>query len=357
MKEVEFASKSKKNTPRTLLKTLLISFASISLLQGCGNGQAQVELPIKIDGSSTVYPITELIVNEFNSQNQAPVDVQVEFSGTVGGFEKFCRGETDINNASVPIPKSAMELCKSNKIPYIELPVGFDALTVVINPNNDFAETMTVEELKTIWEPASQGKITRWNQVNPNWKDQPLNLFGPGKDSGTFEYFTTVIMGEENASRNDYVFSEDDEAIANGVIQDPNALGYFGYAYYQEHQDKLKAVGINNGDGAVLPSVDTVKNSSYQPLSRPLFIYVNAKTAQENPSLAKLVEFYLQKASTAVTQVGYVPLPDSAYQLAKIHFEKNQVGTVFNGSPIVNASINELLTQTYANEDKVGYVY
>lgn len=349
--------KSKKFTTSSLWKTILVSFASLSLLQGCSGGQSQVELPVKIDGSSTVYPITNLIVNEFKSQNQIPVDMTVGFSGTVGGFEKFCRGETDINNASVPIPKAAMELCKSNKVPYIELPVAFDALTVVVNQSNDFAETMTVEELKRIWEPAAQGKITRWNQVNSNWKDQPLNLFGPGKDSGTFEYFTAVIMGERKASRSDYVFSEDDEAIANGVIQDPNALGYFGYAYYQEHQDKLKAVEIDNGNGPVFPSEKTVHDSTYQPLSRPLFIYVNAKTAQENPVLEKFVEFYLQKASSVVAQVGYIPLPESAYKLASIHFQKHQIGTVFNGVPIVNVSINELLSRTYENEDQVGYVY
>jgi phosphate transport system substrate-binding protein len=342
---------------RTTFKNLFVSIGTLSLLQACIMVQPAAEKPIRIDGSSTVYPITELIAKEFNSQRQTPVEVEVAFSGTIGGFEKFCEGKADINNASLPIPKRAMDKCKANGIAYIELPIAFDALTVVIHKNNNWTETMAVEELKTIWQPSAQGNITQWNQVNPKWPNQTLNLFGPGKDSGTFEYFTTVIVGEKGASRQDYVYSEDDEALVNGVSQDPNALGYFGYAYYEQHQDKLKAVGIDNGTGAVFPSVETVKNSSYQPLARPLFLYVNAKQAQENPSLAKFVEFYLDKASAVVGQVGYVPLPDSAYHLANIHFEKNQVGTVFGGKPVINVSINELLNQTYAEEGKEGYVF
>jgi phosphate transport system substrate-binding protein len=319
--------------------------------------QSQEQQPIKIDGSSTVYPITKLIVQEFNAQNPEQLQVEVAFSGTIDGFERFCAGETDISNASIPIPREAMAKCKSNGIAYIELPVAFDALTVVINNENDWAETMTVKELKTIWQPSAQGKITRWNQVNANWPDSYLNLLGPGTESGTFEYFTTAIVGQKGASRQDYVFSRDDEAIANGVRQDSRALGYFGFAYYEEHKDKLKAVAIDSGSGPVSPSLETVKNATYQPLSRPLFIYVNAKRAQENRALEDFIEFYLQKASEAVTQVSYVPLPDSAYHLGMIHFEKHQVGTVFEGRPIMNATIDELLRKSYAEEGKSGYVF
>jgi phosphate transport system substrate-binding protein len=348
-------SQQKKPVLRSWLKNFLIVLGSISLLQACGGNGSKSEQPIKIDGSSTVYPITKLIVEEFGRNNEAPVNIN--FSGSLGGFEKFCRGETDLNDASVPIPKEAMALCKSNNIPYIELPIGFDAITVVIHPDNDWAESMTVAELKTMWEPTAEGKITNWSQINPQWKNQTLNLLGPGRDSGTFEYFTAAIVGQANASRNDYVFSEDDDAIANGVIQDPNALGYFGYAYYEQNQDKLKAVGIDNGDGAVFPSLETVKNSTYRPLTRPLFIYVNAKKAQENPNLLDFVDFYLENAAESVAKAGYVPLPESAYKLANIHLHENQVGTVFDGKPVLNATINELLTQTYANEGKAGYVY
>lgn len=348
-----------KNYPlfKTSLKTILLCFFSASLLQACGGIESTEQKPIKIDGSSTVYPITELVAKQFNTRHSTSMKVEVGFSGTIGGFEKFCEGKVDINNASLPIPKDAMAKCKSNGVAYIELPIAFDALTVVVNKNNTWAETMTLEELKKIWQSSAQNKINRWNQVNSNWEDKTINLFGPGKDSGTYEYFTTVVVGSDGNIRQDHVYSEDDEVIVNGVSQDPNAIGYFGYAYYEQHQDKLKAVGINNGDGAVFPSIETVKNSTYQPLARPLFIYVNAKQAQNNPTLAKFVEFYLENASNIVDKVGYVPLPDSAYKVANIHFEQNQIGTVFGGQPIINTTIDELLNQSYAQEGKKGYVF
>ena len=328
-----------------------------SLLQACGGGDSAKMQPINIDGSSTVYPITNSIAKDFNSQAKNPVDVNVGFSGSIGGFEKFCAGETDINNASVPIPKNMMAKCKNNNVAYIELPIAFDAITVVTNPQNDWAKTMTVEELKSLWQPSAEKKITKWSQINPQWPNQTINLFGPGRDSGTFEYFTIAIIGQEGASRNDYVSSEDDEAIVNGVIQDPNAIGYFGYAYYEQNQDKLQAVAVDDDNGGILPSADTIKDNSYRPLTRPLFIYINAKKAQDNPALAEFVEFYLKKASEVVPTVGYVALPDSAYHVANIHFEKNKTGTVFNGQPVINATIGELLTKTYASEGKDGYVF
>ncbi len=338
------------------LKKLLVSVGVISLLQACGQVESQEQKSIKINGSSTVYPISNLIGDKYNDQIGKKI-VEVQFSGTIEGFEKFCTGETDISNASIPIPKQAMAQCKSNGIAYIELPVAFDALTVVINNNNDWAETMTVEELKTMWEPSADGKITRWNQVNANWPDQSLDLFGPGTESGTFDYFTTAIVGQKGASRQDYVYSRDDEAIAKGVVQDSRALGYFGFAYYEENKDKLKAVAIDSGSGPVMPSVETVKNATYQPLSRPLFIYVNAKAAQENRELQNFVEFYLKQANKVVAQVGYIPLPDSAYHIGMVHFENHQVGTVFAGKPALNVTIEELLRQKYAQEGETGYVF
>jgi len=341
----------------TTVKKIGIPLGIVGLISACGSQSSQENQTILIDGSSTVYPVTEAIASNFNQKKNAPVEVKVGLSGSIGGFEKFCRGETDINNASVPIPQRFMDECKKNNIAYIELPIAFDALTVVIHPSNDWANTMTVEELKTLWQPSAENKIENWNQINSQWPDKNINLFGPGRDSGTFEFFTYAIMGVENSSRNDYVFSENDEALVQGVIQDPNALGYFGFAYYKQHQDKLKAVAIDNGNGGILPSDETIKNNTYRPLTRPLFIYVNAKKTQENPALEDFVTFYLEEAQNVVETVGYLPLPESAYNLALIHFETNHVGTVFNGKPVLNASIDELLSETYASEDKEGYVY
>ncbi|BAQ61344.1 phosphate ABC transporter [Geminocystis sp. NIES-3708] len=342
---------------KSLLKgKILLSAVILSTLSACGSTKNQESKNIIVDGSSTVFPITNLIVEKFNASNKENIEAESNFSGSIGGFRKFCQGETDINNSSVPIPQTFMTQCKKNGVAYIELPVAFDALTVVTNPANDWAKTITVEELKTMWQPSAENKITRWNQVNNQWADKPLNLFGADRDSGTFEYFTVAIIGEEN-SRNDYVFSEDDNTLVQGVIQDPNALGYFGYAYYSKHKDKLQPVAVDSGSGGILPSDETIKNNSYRPLTRPLFIYVNAKKAQENKALAKFVTFYLDNASQIVHKVGYLPLPDSAYKVALIHFNKNQVGTVFNGKPELNATINELLNRTYAAEGKEGYVF
>lgn len=337
---------------KTIVSGLILSL----LLTACGETKPEESKTVSIDGSSTVFPITNLIVEKFNALDTDDISVESNFSGSIGGFKKFCEGKTDMNNSSVPIPQTFMEECKKNGVAYIELPVAFDALTVVTHPSNTWAKTMTVEELKTIWQPSAENKIVRWNQVNSQWADKTLNLFGPGRDSGTFEYFTVAINGEHD-SRNDYVYSEDDEALVNGVIQDPNALGYFGYAYYSSHKDKLQAVSIDNGNGAIIPSDATIIDNSYRPLTRPLFIYVNAKSAQENKSLIQFVNFYLSNAAKVVHEVGYLPLPDSAYDVAKIHFQKNQVGTVFNGQPVLNATINELLTRSYASEGEQGYVY
>ena len=302
---------------------------------------ARLSGEIKVDGSSTVYPITEAVGEEFQKLHP-DVKVVVGISGTGGGFKKFCNGETDISNASRPILQKEIDTCAQNGIEYIELPVAYDALSVVVNPRNDWVACMTVAELKKIWEPDAQGKITRWNQVRPEWPDAPLNLYGAGTDSGTFDYFTEAIVGKAKASRGDYTASEDDNVLVQGVANDQYALGYFGLAYYFENQDKLKAVAIDNGKGCVPPSEETVRNGTYQPLSRPLFIYVSRKAA-DRPEVEAFVRFYLEKGPALVKQVGYVPLPDAVYQLALKRFEARKVGTLFKGEPPVGLSIEDLL--------------
>ena len=298
---------------------------------------------VKIDGSSTVFPITEAVAEEFQKAKKNVVKVTVGISGTGGGFKKFCRGETDISDASRPILEKEMADCKAAGIEYFELPVAFDAITVVINPKNTFVKQLTVAELKKMWEPAAQGKVTRWNQVNPAWPDQPMKLFGPGADSGTFDYFTEAIVGKAKSSRGDFTASEDDNVLVQGVARDTNALGYFGFAYYVENKDKLKAVPIVNDKGqAVLPSFDSVVKGTYQPLSRPIFIYVNAKSLAK-PAVKEFVQFYMTNAAKLAEEVKYVPLPASAYKTAWDHVLRNKKGTVFGGTAEVGITIEDLL--------------
>ncbi|MEB3278979.1 MAG: PstS family phosphate ABC transporter substrate-binding protein [Lyngbya sp.] len=265
---------------------------------------------IKIDGSSTVYPITEAVAEEFQKAKQGSARVTVGISGTGGGFKKFCAGQTDISNASRPIKDSEAQACKSAGINYIELPVAYDAITVVVHPSNPLT-SITPAELKKMWEPAAQGKIMKWNQVNSSWPDKPLKLYGPGADSGTFDYFTEEINGKSQASRTDYTPSEDDNVLVQGVSRDQGALGYFGYAYYENNKGKLKSLAING----VKPSLETVNNGSYKPLSRPIFIYVSTN-ALKRPEVKAFVEYYLQNSATLSKEVGYVPLPSQMQQQA-----------------------------------------
>ncbi|HEY7759490.1 MAG TPA: PstS family phosphate ABC transporter substrate-binding protein [Burkholderiales bacterium] len=304
---------------------------------------AQAQL-VKIDGSSTVFPITEAMAEDFQKATKGKVRVTVGISGTGGGFKKFCRGETDISDASRPILKSEMEACKAAGVQYYELPVAYDALTVVINPKNTWIKSLTPAELKKMWEPAAQGKIKSWKQVNAAWPDQPLKLFGAGADSGTFDYFTEAINGKSKASRGDFTASEDDNVLVQGVSRDVNALGFFGFAYYVENQDKLTAVPIapEPGKAAVGPSMDSVINGSYQPLSRPIFIYVNAKSL-ERPEVQQFVEFYMKNADALVREVKYVPLPAKAYTYNLEHLAKKQLGTKFGGEAKVGLTIEDLM--------------
>jgi phosphate transport system substrate-binding protein len=299
---------------------------------------------IKADGSSTVYPITDAVAAAFQKARRNATNVTVGISGTGGGFRKFCRGETDISNASRPILTNEMEECRSAGIEYLELPVAFDALTVVVNPKNHFLTSVTVDELKRLWEPAAQGTILRWNQINPAWPDVPVKLFGPGGDSGTFDYFTEAIVGTAKASRKDYVASEDDNVLVQGVARDTNALGYFGYAYYIANRQRLKALPIaaKAGKPTVEPSLETVIKGSYQPLSRPIFIYVSAK-ALGRAEVRDFVEFYLKQGGGFAIDAKYVPLPESAYAKGLEHLKAMRKGTVFAGIPEVGITIEELM--------------
>ena len=297
---------------------------------------------IKIDGSSTVYPVTEAVAEEFQKAKKGKIKVTVGISGTGGGFKKFCRGETDISDASRPILKAEMASCKRAGIQYYELSVAYDALTVMVNPKNNWVTSMSVAELKKIWEPTAQGKIMNWNQVRPNWPNAPLKLYGAGADSGTFDYFTEAITGKAKSSRGDFTASEDDNVLVQGIANDRNALGFFGFAYYVENQDKLKAVSIDGGKGPVMPSAKAVEDGTYQPLSRPIFIYVNKKSAEKS-EVKEFVEFYLKNAANLVKQVKYVALPAKVYQIGLEHFQKGKIGTVFGGEAEVGVKIEDLL--------------
>jgi phosphate transport system substrate-binding protein len=323
------------------MKTVFAKTASLLALSAAAFGvQAQI---VKIDGSSTVFPITEGVAEDFQKAKQGAVKVTVGISGTGGGFKKFCRGETDISNASRPILAKEMADCKAAGIEYYELPIAFDALTVVINPKNAFIKQMTVAELKAIYEPSAQGKITRWNQVNPAWPDAPIKLFGAGADSGTFDYFTEAIVGKAKSSRGDFTASEDDNVLVQGISSDINAIGYFGYAYYAENMGKLKAVPVVNPKGqAVAPSEAAVLAGSYEPLARPIFIYVNAKSFAK-PEVKDFVEYMLKHSAKIAKEVKYVPLPAKAYGVALDHLNKGKKGTVFGGKNEVGLTIDELL--------------
>ena len=318
--------------------------AALALIGIAASPAAFATPVVKVDGSSTVYPITEAVAEEFQKAKKNTVNVTVGISGTGGGFKKFCRGETDISNASRPILKKEIDDCKAAGIEYIELPIAYDALTVAVNPKNDWIKSLTVEQLKAMWEPAAQGKVTSWKQVNPAWPDRPLKLFGAGADSGTFDYFTEAINGKAKASRGDYTASEDDNVLVQGVTRDVGGLAFFGYAYYEENQAKLRAVPIVAGDGkpAVAPSVQTVVDGSYQPLARPIFIYVNVKSA-EKPEVKDFVEFYMKNAEALTKEVKYVALPAKAYAYNLDHFAKRAKGTKFGGENKVGTTIEQLM--------------
>jgi len=326
--------------------TLLV-FATLSPLS-ISISHAQVPASIKIDGSSTVFPISEAVSEEFQTSKRGKVRVTVGISGTGGGFKKFCRGETDIQDASRTIMKDEMEACKKAGIKYFELPIAYDAMVIAVNPKNTWVKDITVADLKKMWERPAQQKILKWNQVRKEWPDAPLKLFGAGSDSGTFDYFTEAVNGKAKDSRGDYTASEDDNTLVLGVANDVNALAYIPYAYYETNKEKIKAVPVIGATpkgkkaAGVLPTPATVENGTYSPLSRPIFIYVSAKSA-ERPEVKEFTEFYLKNVGTLAAQVKYIPLPQKAYESANGNFKKGKMGTAFDGTPQVGMTVEELL--------------
>ncbi len=304
---------------------------------------------IRIDGSSTVYPISEAVAEEFQRASEGRANVTVGVSGTGGGFQKFCAGETDISDASRPIRPTEIEACKKGGVEYVELPVAYDGLAIVVNPKNTWASAITVEELKRLWTPEAQGKVTRWNQVRSSWPDREIRLFGAGVDSGTYDYFTEAIVGKEGASRGDFTSSEDDNVLVQGIANDELALGFLPLAYVQQNKDRLKIVPVedgkaDNGNGPIVPSEQTVRDGTYQPLSRPLFIYV-ARRSADRPEVQQFVDSYFASPEL-IREVGYVELTPQIYELARKHFAERRVGTAFGeGGSQVGMTLEALLAR------------
>jgi len=331
--------KVSKNRVMAFIGAVVATAATLSVAVPAVLSQTRQE--IQVDGSSTVFPITEAVAEEF-MRGDSSANVTVGVSGTGGGFRRFCAGETDISNASRPIKESEIEACRQAGVRYIELPVAYDALTVVVSNQNNWVESMTIDELKRMWEPAAQGTITRWNQVRSSFPDAPIVLYGPGTDSGTFDYFTEAVVGESGSSRADYTASEDDNVLVQGVVNDENAIGYFGFAYYEENTDRLRAVAIDGGNGPVVPTREAVEENRYTPLSRPLFIYVNAERLETSSKLREFVEYYLSRPDL-VDEVGYVRLPAGAYDMARQNLRDGKTGSVFVGRDTIGVSIEQLL--------------
>lgn len=351
---------------KTILGTLVAIFGLVTLATGCStqaveSGQSGIlsdgefstdevgVLPvskgnfIKIDGSSTVFPISYEAARRYQQKVSDAPAIAVTFSGTGAGFKKFCTGETDINDASRPIEPEEMKICKANGVKYIELPVALDAITLVVNPKNTWASDITVKELEKIWQPQAEGKIEKWNQIRQSWPDRPLNLFGPGEDSGTFDYFTQIVIGKTGASRKDYTKSEDDSFLVEKISNDPNALGYFGLGYYAANWNRLKSLAVDNGQQSLQPTVNAVKTFKYQPLTRPLFIYVNASAIQNKPELEKFIQYYLSNVRKWVPFVGYIPLNKEVYKLVSKRFQQKIIGTVYGGKLQSNVRVEEIL--------------
>jgi len=338
------------------LSPVLLLLGTAALV-GCGGqggssaGSATGTATVTLDGSSTVFPISEAVAEEFQKVTPG-VRVTVGISGTGGGFQKFCRAETDISNASRPITASESAACAKAGVAFIELPVAYDGLAVVTHPKATWVDHLTVAELKTMWAPEAQGKVTRWSQVRAGWPDRELHLFGAGVDSGTYDYFTQAVNGKEGASRGDFTSSEDDNVLVQGISNDELALGFLPFGYYEENAARLKLVPVDdeqadNGGGAVLPSPDTIKTGTYQPLSRPVFIYVSKKAA-DRPEVQKFIEFFMTNAETLVREVNYVGLGPEIYGMVSDRFAKRHTGSVFSGQNTVGVTIDQLLSKERA---------
>ena len=327
------------------------AFAAVAIaaLAACGDGGTQAPArgttseQVSIDGSSTVFPLVEAAAEGFTNTQAAAARVTVGESGTGGGFGKFCRGETQISNASRPISAEEMAACAAANIQYIEIPIAFDGISVVVHPSNPL-NNITMAELRRAWEPAAERTVTQWRQVNPRGPAVALQLFGPGTASGTFDYFTEAVNGDGGASRTDYTPSEDDNVIVQGVSGNPGAMGYFGYAYYEANRERVKALSI---DG-VMPSPETIASGQYA-LSRPMFIYVNAE-ALRRPQVRRFIDYFVQNVTTLAPRVGYVPLPAEAYAAISERVANNQTGTAFGGHNEVGLSINDLMARPLSTE-------
>jgi phosphate transport system substrate-binding protein len=313
-------------------------FCVMGLLVACGAGTTD------IDGSSTVFPITEAMVEDWGDSIGGSARLVIGISGTGGGFKKFCSGDIDINDASRPIKPSEVEKCREKGVEFIELPVAIDGLTVGVNPDNDFAQCVTIEELHTMWQPEAEGKINRWNQIREEWPDERIRLYGPGVDSGTFDYFTETINGEAQASRGDFTSSERDNVLVQGIAGDKGSLGYFGYSYFVENQDKLKMVGVDSGNGCIFPTDETINDGTYSPLSRPLFIYVSME-AWADQEVKDFVSYYVSyERSDLLKELGFVPFPEVVHDLVLDRFQRGITGSIFGGDNPLTGTVEEILS-------------
>jgi len=318
------------------------------LVVACGGSSSGGGEPIVIDGSSTVFPLTEAVTGAFKHSHRNAT-VQLTFSGTRTGFERFCADRSDIQNASRPITVDEQALCASNKVAFVELPVGLDGITVIVHPHNTWATTMTVDELRSLWRPEAERSVTRWRQIRTEWPDREIHLMGPGTESGTFDYFTDAIVGRVDASRKDYAASGDDEQIVASVAGDELALGYVGFAYFERHRDRVRAVAIDDlkddvGQGPIEPTLSNIGRGRYRPLSRPLFIYVNtARLAR--PEVQAFVTFYMRQAGSLAANAATIPLTARAYELGLQRFEKGVTGTMYKAPDSANLGVEYLLNQ------------
>ncbi len=321
---------------------ILTSLALSCVLAACGGGdspsQGSSSEQIAIDGSSTVFPLAEAAAESFGRTARGGARVTVGESGTGGGFRKFCRGEIQISNASRPISSGEMEACATAGVEYVEVPIAFDGISVVVHPSNPLTN-VTMAQLRQVWQPSAEATVMRWNQVASSWPNQPLQLFGPGTASGTFDFFTEAVNGDGGSSRTDYTPSEDDNVLVQGVAGNPGAMGYFGFAYYEQNRERVKALSV---DG-VAPSAEKIASGQY-PLSRPMFIYVNA-AALRRPQVRRFVDYFMQNAATLAPQVGYVALPAEAYAAFSERVTQNQTGTAFGGHNEVGLSVEDLTTR------------
>lgn len=330
---------------------VLAALAGLPLLAvACGgsNGASTAASIVTVDGSSTVFPISEAAAEEFQKAH-AGVRVTVGISGTGGGFQKFCRGETDISDASRPISAVEMEACKAAGVDFLELPIAYDGIAIVVNPKAEWIDHITVAELRTLWQPEAQDRVTRWRQVRDGWPDREIHLFGAGVDSGTYDYFTEAIVGKAAASRGDFTSSEDDNVLVQGLANDELALAFIPFAYYVENAERLKLVPVDdekaeNGAGPILPSLESIRTGTYQPLARPVFIYVST-TALARPEVQQFVEFYLAEGGRLADEVGYVQLGEAGYRLVADHYRARRTGTLFVDGAQIGLTIEQLLSR------------